>query len=145
MSRVLLLASDKPLPFCDRQCERTKTSVIAGETFSVTALFGFRVFEHAYYRGAVEELNLEMKPHRYELELEADEDDLAHFKAYLEENFSPGETFELWNVWVGTDDLGHPTRYHGALADFDMETLRQFLLPTHPDGGPGQCRMTVTV
>ena len=145
MSRVLLLAADKPLPLCDKQCERTKTSVISGETFSVTALFGFRVFEHAYYRGAVEELSLEMKPYPYELELEHNEEDLAHFKAYLAECFSPGEEFELWNVWVGTDDLGRPTHYRGSLSDFDMETLQQFLLPPYPDGGLGQCRMTVTV
>ena len=145
MSRVLLLAADKPLPLCDKQCERTKTTTIQGETFSFTALYGFRVFEHAYYRDAVEMLNYPMKPHQYELELELHEDDLAHLKTYLQEHFSPGETFELWNVWVGADDLGRPTHYCGDLHDFDMETLHQFLFPPYPDGGLGQCRMTVTI
>ena len=145
MSRVLLLAADHPLPLCDRQCERTKTTTIQGETFSFTCLVGFRVFEHAYYREAVEALGHNMKPYQYELELELLEEDLAHFKAYLQQHFAPGEEAELWNVWVGTDDLGRPTHYRGSLADFDMETLRQFLLPPYPDGGLGQCRITVTI
>ena len=116
-----------------------------GETFSFTCLVGFRVFEHAYYRDAVEALGYNISPYQYELELEHCEDDLAHLKAYLQEHFSAGEKVELWNVWVGTDDLGRPTHYCGDLHDFDMDTLQQFLFPPYPDGGLGQCRMTVTV
>ena len=80
-----------------------------------------------------------------DLELELHEDDLVHLKDYLREHFTPGEEAELWNLWVGIDDFGRPTRYCGALSDFDMEKLEQFLKPPYPDGGLGQCRMTVTI
>lgn len=145
MSRVMLLAADKPLPLCDRQTERTKTVTVAGETITVAFHAGFRVAEHGYYRAAVEELGWPMKPFVYELELEAHADDLAELKRYLAQYLVSGEAAELWNLWVGTDDLGRPTAYRGALAEFDMETLKQFLEPAHRDGGIGQCRMTVVL
>lgn len=145
MSRVLLLTADKPLPLYDCQRERTKTVTVQGKTFSVACPAGFRVAEHSYYRSAVDVLGLPMKPFRYELELETCEEDLAHLRNYLREHFTLGEEIELWNLWVGIDDLGRAPHYRGSLSDFDEETLRQFLEPTHPDGGLGQCRMTVTI
>lgn len=143
MSRVMLLAADRPLPLCDRQTERTKTVTVEGEAITVAFPAGFRVAEHGYYRAAVAELGWPMKPFVYELELEAHADDLADLKRYLAQHLASGETAELWNLWVGADDLGRPTAYRGTLAEFDMETLKQFLEPAHRDGGIGQCRMTV--
>ncbi len=145
MSRVLLIAADKHLSLCDRQTERTKVSIIGGETFSVTCPAGFRVTEHTYYRSAVDALGFSMKPFQYELELETCEEDLAHLMTYLREHFTSGEEVELWNLWVGGDDLGRAPHYRGKLSAFDMETLRQFLEPAHPDGSIGQCRMTVII
>lgn len=145
MSRILLLAADQPLPLCDRQSERRTTVTVEGETFTIDYVGGFLVQEHDYYSEAVDALGLTMKPHRYELELEPCEDDLKELLRYLRENLSPGSEIELWNLWVGDDDLGRVPHYHGRLADFDGETLRQFLLPPYPDGGIGQCRMTVVI
>lgn len=144
MSRVYLIAADKSLPLCDRQAERTSTVRAMGRAFTVTALRGFRVAEHSYYRGAVELLNYPMKPHQYELELEHHPDDLAHLLAYLRSNFTSGETLELWSIWVGTDQ-SRPVRYSGTLEDFDMDTLEQLLAPPERDGAPGQCCLTVRV
>ena len=83
MSRVCLIAADKPLPLCDRQSERTSTVRSMGKDFTITALRGFRVAEHRYYRAAVELLGYPMKPYQYELELEQHPDDLAHLLEYL--------------------------------------------------------------
>ena len=55
------------------------------------------------------------------------ETDLENLRACLEANFSPGETLELWNVWVGDVDKKCPTRFRGRLEDFDMEALEQFM------------------
>ncbi len=145
MSRVLLLAADQPLPLCDRQHKRTKTVSVNGESISVCFAGGFLVQEHVYYRDAVETLGLAMKPCRYELDLEPCEEDLRELLRYLRENLTPGSGIELWNLWLGSDGAGHIPRYRGALADFDQETLRQFLLPPHRDGGIGQCCMTVVI
>ena len=156
MSRVYLLAADKPLPLCDRQAERTSTMVLPdipalgdkrGAAISCTALRGFCVSEHTYYRHAVDILNYPIKPYQYELELELHEDDLRHLLEYLSSHFSPGETVELWSIWVGIDNNGRlPPHYTGKLADFDMDTLEQLLKPGNtPSGIPGQCRLTVTV
>ena len=154
MSRVLLIAADHPLPLCDRQQERTTAMKLpdisalgekAGRTISVTALRGFRVAEHSYYLSAVNMLGLTMKPYQYELDLESHEDDLLHLLNYLRENCSPGETVELWNLWVGVDQNDPLFRYHGSLSDFDIETLNQFLDPLPERGRIGQCRMTITI
>ena len=144
MSRVCLIAADKPLPLCDAQAERTSVISVTGKSFTVTALRGFRVAEHSYYRQAVEVLNYPIKPHQYELELEHHPDDLAHLLEYLRSNFTSGETLELWSIWVGTDQ-SRPVRYSGGLADFDMDTLEQLLNPPEQDGAPGQCCLTVQV
>ena len=144
MSQVLLLTADKELPLCSRQSERTKTFPVSGETFSVTTLSGFRVDAHSYYRSAVEELGYDMKPYRYELELECCEEDLAHLLSYLRENFACGEEVELWNLWVG-GDTSKPVRFRGELSDFDMDTLAQFLHPSPRHGSTGECCMTITL
>lgn len=54
-------------------------------------------------------------------------------------------TVELWNLRVGDDDLGSVSQYRARFADFDRETLRQFLFPPHRDGGIGQCCLRVTI
>ena len=143
MSQVLLIAADHPLPLCSRQQQRTKVFTVSGETFSIAAAAGFCVSEFSYYREAVESLGYEIKPYRYELELENCKEDLAHFMEYLSQHFSPGEEAELWNLWVGSDNEGHPHRYRGSFSDFDEAALSQFLSPPHGRGGIGQCRMTI--
>ena len=145
MSRVYLITADKPLPLCDKQVERTKTAKVKDKLFTITAEAGFAVREHNYYRYAVDDLGLMMKPYQYELELEVHEDDLADLKAYLEMHFAPGEDAELWNLWVGTDRLGAVPHFRAQLSGLDMAALTQFVQPPYPDGGIGQCRMTVTI
>ncbi len=145
MSRVLLLAADKPLSLCDKQEERTVISCFEGEEYRVTCLSGFCVSEHAYYRPAVDGLGYEIKPFQYELDLEKHETDLKNLLDYLRENFTCGEAVELWNLWVGDDRDNKPVLYAGNLTDFDMETLKQFLSPVLGNGVIGQCRMTITI
>jgi len=154
MSRVLLIAADHPLPLWDKQEERTCTVTLsdlpklgedAGKTVSVTALRGFRVVEHAYYRSAVDDLGYPIKPHRYELELDFCPEDLEHLRAYLSANLAPGDEIELWNLWLGMDQEAKPVHFRGSLADFDLDTLAQFLNLPMKDGLMGQCRMTVAL
>ena len=145
MSRVYLIAADHPLPLCDRQEERTSTCMVSGTPFAISCVQGFCVAEHRYYRHAVDMLNYPIKPCQYELALELHEDDLAHLKEYLTQNFRPGETVELWSIWVGIDQSGRLPHYSGFLKDFDMETMEQFLKPGLDNGVPGQCRITITI
>lgn len=154
MSRVLLIAADKSLPLCDRQQERTTIvhlpdapdlGAMRGKEMSVAGLRGFLVEEHAYYRPAVDALGCDMKPFQYQLHLEAHPDDLQNLLDYLRKNFLPGETAELWNLWVGVDRDDPLFHFRGALSDFDMETLEQFLDPLPECGKIGQCRMTVSI
>ena len=145
MSRVTLIAADKPLPLCDKRRERSKTTLIEGEVYTVSCLSGFAVLEHAYYRSAVDSRALSMKPYQYELHTETHEDDLSAFKAYLERNFASGEEAELWNLWVGDDDMGQVPHYRGPLSRFGLDTLEQFENPPHHDGGIGQCCMTIVI
>ena len=134
MSRVYLIAADKPLPLCDKREERTAT---VGK-YTVSTLCGFQLSEHSYYREAVELRVLPMKPHQYELQLECNERDLASLRDYLAEQFASGESVELWSLWVGNEPEGRPVRCRGKLSDFDMDTLQQFL--TAP-----QICMTITI
>ena len=146
MSRVYLLAADKPLPLCNKQTERASTSMVNGTPYTISFLRGFRVDNHTYYRHATDLLNYPIKPYQYELTLELHEEDLIHLKQYLTENFSAGETAELWCIWV--DDCVEkpvPPHYRGRLADFDMETLTQFLQPPAHHDAPGQCFLTITI
>lgn len=154
MSQVLLIAADHPLPLCDNQAERTTVITLpdhpdledkAGGTISVTTLRGFKVQDLLYYRGAVEELGYSIKPHRYELELDCCPEDLEHLRAYLFAHLSPEHEIELWNLWLGNDREAEPVHYRGNLANFDLDTLEQFLNLPMKDGLLGQCRMTVTI
>ena len=145
MSRVMLIAADKPLPLCDKQEERTVVSRFKGEEYRVTCLSGFRISEHAYYRPAVDALGYEIKPFQYELDLEEHETDLKNLRDYLREHFTCGETAELWNLWVGDDQDNKPVHYAGNLSDFEMDTLKQFLNPVLDNGIIGQCCMTITI
>ena len=145
MSRVLLIAADKPLPQCDKQEERTVVSRFEGEEYRVTCLSGFCVSEHAYYRPAVDAQGYEIRPFQYELALEEHETDLKNLLGYLREHFACGEAVELWNLWVGEDQDNKPVCYTGNLSDFDMDTLKQFLNPMQDNGVTGQCRITITI
>ena len=84
MSAVTLLCADRPLPLYDSGIRRVETSSHGGHTVSIETN-GFSVQEHTYYREAVEDLGLELKPYQYELDLQATEGDAAELRAYLEE------------------------------------------------------------
>lgn len=100
MSRVYVLAADKPVP---------------------------ELPPLDYYRRAVEELGYPMRPCRYEVPMEGGAKDLENLLACLRENFAPGESIELWSVWVGDVNKKRPPRFQGRLADFDKDALEQFL------------------
>ena len=144
MSRVMLIAADKPLPLCCHHEIRTKYVVIEGKTHTISFPRGFQVSEHSYYRDCVDGLGFPMKPYQYELDLELNESDLHHLRIYLSENFSAGETVELWSIWQSNEFGKCPPHYVGTLADVDMETLEQFLWDD-PTGDPGQCWLTITI
>ncbi len=118
MSRIYLLAADKPLPLCDFQ--EMREHQIGGNVVAFAA--GFAVSEPAYYRAAVEELGLPLKPYWYELSLELRGADLRRLTDYLTENLLPGEEVELWAVRIGGEP-GEARRYRGTLAELDMEAL----------------------
>lgn len=119
MSAVTLLCADHPLPLYESGIRRTRT---AGSATVESG--GFSVQEHVYYREAVEELGLTMKPCRYELDLRATEGDAAELRAYLEKHLRPGEAVELWSLWVG-DGPTRPHRFGGRLADLDLDAIKQ--------------------
>lgn len=144
MSRVMLIAADKPLPLCDKRVERTHTFTMNGREYTITAQGGFCVSEHIYYRDAVDMLGHTMKPYQYELNIETQADDLADFRTYLEEQLAPGEEVELWNLWIGFEP-GPMSGFKGKLKDFDLDTLKQFDQPFGYINSPGQCRMTITI
>ena len=121
MSCVCMIAADHPLPLQEPQARRTQTVQAEGRTITLEE-DGFSVQPHKYYRPAVEELGLAMKPHQYELDLRATEEDAAQLCAYLRENCAPGEQVELWALWVG-DGGGKVHRYRGKLSEFDLDTL----------------------
>lgn len=123
MSAVTLLCADRPLPLYESGVRRVETSSHGGYTVRIEAS-GFSVGEHTYYREAVEDLCLTMKPCRYELDLRATQEDAAELRAYLAKHLRPGETVELWNLWVG-DGPARPRRFSGALGDVELDTLKQ--------------------
>ena len=124
MSQVYLIAADKELPLCDRQEYRESTITVPNnEHFTIGITCGFAVTEHSYYRDAVDALEYEMKPFRYELSLEQCETDLDRLLAYLREHLSPGEEVELWSLWVGDGHGERPVHYRGRLSEFDLDTL----------------------
>ena len=77
MSRVILLCADHPLPLYAAQTRRVYFH--RGVRYEEE---GFSVQPHVYYRPAVDNLELSMKPHRYELDLRATEQDAALREAF---------------------------------------------------------------
>ena len=122
MSHVILLAADRPLPLYDAGICRERTSADQGYTVTMEVR-GFAVRPHSYYRQAVDELGLPMKPCRYELDLEVTPEDVQVLRDYLERNLSPGEQAELWSVWVPSYPEDRLTRYRGRLEDLGLETV----------------------
>ena len=119
MSRVILLCADHPLPLYDSQTRRVDFR--RGVRYEED---GFSVQPHVYYRPAVDDLELPMKPHRYELDLRATAQDAALLRDYLRQNCAPGEQVELWNLWVG-DARVRAFRLMGPLVDLDADALTQ--------------------
>ena len=125
MSQVILLAADHSLPQSVSGERRVRTVSYPGGTLTVEEN-GFSVAPNAYYRAAVEDLALDMKPFRYELDLRDTPHDLRCLRAYLTAHCVPGEQVELWNLWVGGEPL-RVCRFSGNLKDFDLDTLQQLL------------------
>lgn len=121
MSYVTLLAADKPLPLYEAPTPRVRWIKSGGHRVSIEEN-GFTVLKHEYYRTAVEDLGLTMKPCQYELDLRATKDDLNELETYLRENLAPGESVELWGLWVGGEEE-RLTRYRGPLDALNLETL----------------------
>ena len=119
MSAVTLLCADHPLPLYRSNSRRIRSTPSGSVTED-----GFSVQTHKYYRCGVEELGLTMKPFQYELDLQATGEDAAQLRTYLEKHLRPGETAELWNLWVG-DGPARPRRFSGALGDVELDTLKQ--------------------
>ena len=140
MSRVILLCADHPLPLYAAQTRRVYFH--RGVRYEEE---GFSVQPHVYYRPAVDNLELSMKPHRYELDLRATEQDAALLRDYLRQSCIPGEQVELWNLWVGVDREDQVSRFQGELADLALDTLEQLCFPPVERDCPGQCRLTVTI
>ena len=119
MSAVTLLCADHPLPLYrsnSRRIRSTPSGPVTEDSFSVQT--------HKYYRQAVKELGLTMKSFQYELDLRATEEDAVQLRAYLEQHLHPGETAELWNLWV-SDIRVRAFRLTGPLADLDADALVQ--------------------
>ena len=140
MSRVILLSAERPMPLYEPELRRM--SVSGGFTAETP---GFSVQTHEYYRDAVDDLGLEMKPFSYELNLEATVEDAEQLRTYLEVNCHSGEAIELWNLWVGDGRDPKIPHYRGRLSDLAMDTLYQLCCPPMQNGEPGQCRITVTI
>ena len=145
MSAVMLLCADHPLPLYDSGVCRTGANSCMGHTVTAeTSAFSVRA--HSYYRDAVDELELPLKPWQYEVSLAATPEDGAQLRTYLAQNLASGETVELWNLWVGADRQRNMPRFRGRLADLDEQTLEQFCCPPLPwPGAPWQCRMTIEI
>ena len=150
MSKVNLIASDKELPLCDRQEFRESTVAVPGcEPVTVGCTCGFVVAPHEYYRDAVDELSIEMKPFQYAFDFQMCQTDLDHLLVYLRENFAPGEEVELWSLWVGSG-AGRVRRYRGKLSEFDLETLGMLYEVQHEPDLTGEyddlfCQLCLTV
>lgn len=97
---------------------------------------GFSIQPHQYYRDAVEALGLEMKLWQYELNVEAAEAEAEQLRAYLKRSCRPGETIELWNLWVGDDREEKIARFQGRLGDLDREALERCATLPHKTAAP---------
>ena len=123
MSRVILLAADHPMPLYDSGVRRIRTSREGGYTITCEEE-GFSVQEHRYYQSAVDDLQLAIRPYRYELNLAPTKQDARLLRDYLSACCTPGEQVELWHLWLS----GEPVRaFHliGRLTDLEEDTLRQ--------------------
>lgn len=119
MSAVTLLCADHSLPLYCSGSRRIRSTPAGPVTED-----GFSVQTHQYYRRGVEELGLTMKPFQYELDLRATEEDADQLRAYLTKYLRPGETAELWNLWVG-DGPARAFHFTGPLAALEPDTLEQ--------------------
>ena len=135
MSQVTLLAADRPLPLYDPGVRRVKIVQVNDlpphPQFRWKTPFtirgeedGFSVQPNSYYRRSVDMLGLTIKPHQYELNLDATEQDAALLRDYLSQNCKTGEQVELWNLWVGDVDV-RAFHLEGHLSDLDRDTLEQ--------------------
>lgn len=125
MSRVILLAADHPLPYYQSDIQRPSPPSRGPIVVILPPeLYCFSVQPHRDYRIAVEELGLEMKPHQYELNLDATEQDAQQLRDYLTQHGRPGEQVELWNLWVGDMNV-RALHLEGPLRDLDKEALEQ--------------------
>ena len=124
---------------------RFRNPELRGQQRVVSCVDQFTVHEHTYYRSAVADLELEMRPHQYEFHVADSQWGVDQLTAYLKENLSPGEKAELWSLWVGNDREDRPVHFRGRLSDLDLDTLDQLLNLPMKDGKLGQCRMTVTI
>ena len=123
MSLVHLLCADHPLPSYDSKVRRRYTQQV-GRHCTYCEEDDFSVHPLQYYRAAVEDLGLSMKPFRYELDLRATAQDAALLRDYLSRHCTAGQQVELWRLWVG--DVGvRAFRLAGRLADLDADTLAQ--------------------
>ncbi len=142
MSYVMLVAADHPLPLYDSGIRRSSASTAGGACVQVETP-GFSIQPHQYYRDAVEALGLEMKLWQYELNVEAAEAEAEQLRAYLKRSCRPGETIELWNLWVGDDREEKDRPVQGRLGDLDRGSPGAAVRPSHtkrlprpvPDGG----------
>ena len=100
MSCITLLCTDHPLPPNGPKHD-------SEDCFSIQPL--------AYYRSAVEDLGLSMKPCRYEVKL---------LRNYLSRHCSAGEQVELWYLWVGEVHV-RAFRLTGSLSNLAADTLAQ--------------------
>lgn len=123
MSAVFLLTADHPLPLYDPELRRTYTVQAEGKEITVETP-GFSIQPHEYYRDAVEQLGLELKPYQYEVDLYPTGEEAALLQAYLKQNCIPGETVELWYLWVGLE-AEQVLRFSGPLEDLDKAALEQ--------------------
>ena len=135
MSYVMLVAADHPLPLYDSGIRRSSASTAGGACVQVETP-GFSIQPHQYYRDAVEALGLEMKLWQYELNVEAAEAEAEQLRAYLKRSCRPGETIELWNLWVGDDREEKIARFQGRLGDLDREALEQLCDPPTKTAAP---------
>lgn len=119
MSAVTLLCADHPLPLYRSSSRRIRSTPSGPVTED-----GFSVQTHKYYRCGVEELGLTMKPFQYELDLQATGEDADQLRTYLEKHLRPGETAELWSLWVG-DGPARAVRFTGPLAALEADALEQ--------------------
>lgn len=125
MSRVILLAAEHPLPCYQSDIQRPSPPNRGPIVVTLPPeCYCFSVQPHRDYRMAVEELGLEMKPHQYELNLDATEQDAQQLRDYLTQHGRPGEQVELWNLWVGDMNV-RAFHLEGPLRDLDKEALEQ--------------------